>query len=535
MAKGKFRTWLSKLFGSSTQIQVVEDPKDPRDNYLKELFGEKHSTFLSDLHTFATTRSGEIEEYKNMLKDGVTLAAINLIVEDATQVDIDTNMVAWVTSMEDPDFAKKMNDFLINNLHVNDIIYSIAYSVVAFGECFLKTHYDDTEGYLKHFHLGDYFMIEDITKVAHLYKYGVPLGYVRKLDNSDTYNYIREQILPEKSYIHFMNDKGEKEYLSQGSDDGVYVGYGTSLLEGAKYYYPQRQLLDDLILLSRLTRSSKYNLFKVEVGQATSQDTARMIREVKTAIQQRQEVSVSNQVFSSRNSPLLSGGNVYFPVRNGLGGVDVQQVTDDPNVSSLKDIDYFNGNYYSALGVPQSFLGNTGELPSGLGDSTLTQLDIRYARLVKRVQRVLKNGIRDLIIWKCLIDDILPPEFDINMCHILTAEDDRRSKVITDATQRVKDLFDLLQLVDEDILKKADKQKLIYFIFDSIGKDTDAMKIFENIYAENPENNEENNEEGEESLGGMRPGRDFGSDEDMEMGSGLDEEEDMEPPDIPEV
>ena len=465
---------------------------------------------------------------------GVTLAAINLIVEDATQVDLDTNQVAWITSLEDPEFADKMNDFLVNNFHINDVIYAIAYSVVAFGECFINTHYADTEGYLKYFHLGDYFMIEDITKVAHLFKYGVPLGYVKRLEGTETYAYVKDQILPEKSYIHFINDKGNKEYLTQNKDDGLYIGYGTSFLEGAKYYYPQRQLLDDLILLSRLTRSSKYNLFKVEVGQATSQDTARMIREVKTAIQQRQEVSVSNQVFSSRNSPLLSGGNVYFPVRNGLGGVDVQQVADDPNVASLKDIDYFNGNYYSALGVPQSFLGNTGELPAGLGDSTLTQLDIRYARMVKRVQRILKNGIRDLIIWKCLVDDILPPEFDVNMTHILTAEDDRRSKVISDTTQRIKDLFELLQQVDQEILQKADKQKLIYFIFNSLGKDTEAMDIFEDIYTEQKpeEENEEGGGEEESEEGGMT---DFASDDDMEMEDGLEEEEGMEMPEIPEI
>ena len=534
MAKSKFKEWLSKLFGSSTQVQVIEDPKDPRDNYLRDLLGEKHSTFLSDLHSFAQTHAGEIEEYKDMLKDGVTLAAINLIVEDATQVDLDTNQVAWITSLEDPEFADKMNDFLVNNFHINDVIYAIAYSVVAFGECFINTHYADTEGYLKYFHLGDYFMIEDITKVAHLFKYGVPLGYVKRLEGTETYAYVKDQILPEKSYIHFINDKGNKEYLTQNKDDGLYIGYGTSFLEGAKYYYPQRQLLDDLILLSRLTRSSKYNLFKVEVGQATSQDTARMIREVKTAIQQRQEVSVSNQVFSSRNSPLLSGGNVYFPVRNGLGGVDVQQVADDPNVASLKDIDYFNGNYYSALGVPQSFLGNTGELPAGLGDSTLTQLDIRYARMVKRVQRILKNGIRDLIIWKCLVDDILPPEFDVNMTHILTAEDDRRSKVISDTTQRIKDLFELLQQVDQEILQKADKQKLIYFIFNSLGKDTEAMDIFEDIYTEQKpeEENEEGGGEEESEEGGMT---DFASDDDMEMEDGLEEEEGMEMPEIPEI
>ena len=556
-AHSSLKSWLSRFFGSSGRVQIVEDPKDPRDNYLREIFGEKNTTFISDIHTFANTRQGEINEYKEMLKDGVTLAAINLIVEDATQVDINTNQVAWITSMNNPDFAKEMNDFLLSNFKINDIIYSIAYNVVAFGECFIKTHYEDTEGYLKHFHLGDYFMIEDINKVAHIFKYGVPLGYIRRCDddkNNVSISYVKDQVLPEKSYIHFCNDKGNKEKVAD-VEDGLYISYGTSLLEGAKYYYKQRQLLDDLLLLSRLTRSSKYNLFKVEVGASTSQDTARMIREVKTAIQQRQEVSVSNQVFSSRNSPLLSGGNVYFPVRNGLGGVEVQQVADDPNVASLKDIDYFNGNYYSALGVPQSFLGNTGELPSGLGDSTLTQLDIRYARLIKRVQRVLKNGIRDLIIWKCLIDDKLPPDFEVNMTHILTAEDDRRATIITNATQRIRDLFDVLKTVDDNILQKADKKKLLYFILNSMSSDTDLVDIFKDVYAEDEdkkegeENNEEEDGESDESddfdmsdmggedneMGGGSDMPDIGEDNFEEESSLEDNGGDEELPDIPEM
>lgn len=544
--KSKLKTWLSRLFGTQGQVQVIEDPKDPRDNYLRELFGDRKTTFLSDLHTYANDRAGEIDEYAEMLKDGVTLAAVNLIVEDATQLDVDNNMVAWVTSIDNPEFAKSMNDFLLNNFQVNDIIYSIAYNVVAYGECFVKTHYEDVDGYLKYFHLGDYFMLEDIKKVSHLFKYGVPLGYIRRISDNGAYSFVKDQVLPEKSYIHFINDKGNKESLGDNDEEGLYIGYGSSLLEGAKYYYKQRQLLDDLILLARLTRSSKYNLFSVEVGQATSQDTARMIREVKTAIQQRQEVSVTNQVFSSRNSPLLSGGNVYFPVRNGLGGVTVQNISDDPNVSSLKDIDYFNGNYYSALGVPQSFLGQTGDLPAGLGDSTLTQLDIRYARLVKRVQRVLKNGIRDLIIWKCLIDDVLPPEFEVNMSHILTAEDDRRSKIITDSTQRIRDLFDMLQLIDPEILQKADKQKLLYFVFDALGRDADIVDIFENIYVEKSSTNKEGegeeeseSEEGAEEEGGGASGigsLGFSEDDDrFESESNMDEPEDLEPPEIPEA
>lgn len=510
---------IKEIFGVN-RAKFIDDPTDSRDNFLRDLITSRTSDILTKIHTFSDKRDGEIDEYKQMLKDGVTLAAVNLLTDDATQLDQQHGAVAWITCQDDPDFADSMNKFLIEKFNINDVIYSIAYNVIAFGECFVRTHYDDKDGYLKHFKLGEYFMIDDISDVNHIYKYGVPLGYIRKSSDKKYY----AEILPEKSYIHFINDRGSKEYLEEYSDE-VYISYGTSMLEGAKYYYKQRQLLDDLLILSRLTRSSKYNLFKVEVGQATSQDTARMIREVKTAVQQQQEVNVSSQVFSSRNAPLLSGGNIYFPVRDGKGGVDVQQITDDPNVSALKDLDYFNQNYYSALGVPQAFLGNTTELPGGLGDSTLTQLDIRYARMVRHIQHSLKNGIHDLIIWKCLVDGITVPQFDVNMTHILTAEDDRRSKIVADSIQKVRDLLDIIEKVDPEIYSKIDRSSLIYFILSQVGIDEDLFKIFV------PEENTEDEQQEENNVD------EFGAEENSseeEMDDGLDGSGE-ELPDIPTI
>ena len=51
-----------------------------------------------------------------------------------------------------------------------------------------------------------------------------------------------------------------------------------------------------------------------------------MMRELKTAISSKQSINVSTEVFSSKSSPILTGGNVYFPVRNGQGAVNVQEV-----------------------------------------------------------------------------------------------------------------------------------------------------------------------------------------------------------------
>jgi hypothetical protein len=469
---GAISRFFGRFFGSA-RVRYYADSTDHKDDILRNIFEQSHYDTLARLRTHATTRKGAIEELQEMIKDGVTLAAVNLLAEDATQLDRDHGAVAWVECTESPEFAAEMSQYLLEDVDVNSLVYQVVFDVIVYGECYLRTHYEDREGYLHKFKLGEYYMIEDVAAVQHLYHYGVPVGYIRESPTEPG----TTEVLPEKSYIHFCNNRGGREQVLP-HDTNTYVSYGTSFLEGAKCYYKQRQLLDDLLLLARLTRSSKYNLFSVEVGGATSEDTARMIQEVRTAIQQRQELNVSTQVFSSKNAPLLSGGNVYFPVRNGVGAVNVHQVSDDPNINALRDLEYFSQNYYSALGVPQAFLGNTSELPGGLGENTLTQLDIRYARTVRRIQNILKNGLRDLVVWKCMMDRRSVPKFVVQMSHIYTAEDDRKSKVFADATQRMRDMLDILSMIDPTIYERVDQQRVLYYVLNALGVDSKLLDIF---------------------------------------------------------
>jgi hypothetical protein len=200
-----------------------------------------------------------------------------------------------------------------------------------------------------------------------------------------------------------------------------------------------------------------------------------MMNELKRAVSSKQSINVSTEVFSSRSSPILTGGNVYFPTRNGQGAVTVQEVGGEVNVSALADIDYFDDRYYGALKVPKQFLGQSDEAPGGLGDTTLTQLDIRYARTVKRCQRIIKSGIRDLIYWYCSIHNILPPSFTVEMPRILTAEDTRLSDIQKAEIETTTSILDLVKNVDENILENSNKQKLVAALLNRVSNDEDII------------------------------------------------------------
>lgn len=460
------KSFFRNMFGLGQRIEVIKDSADARENRLEDIFSNRENNILASLRQLSNDRESRIKDYSEMLKDGITLSAVELIAEDASLIDQDTNLAAWVESSDNPDFAEMATDFLRNKLRINDVIYPIAFNIVAYGECFLDTNYSNI-GYRKEYNVGDYFTITEPEDVIHIYRYGVPLGYLHRKDQ------VTDKLLPERSYIHFISDRSNKEYLDE--DSNSYIQYGASFLEAARPYYKQRQLLDDLLILARLTRSSFYRLFSVDVGAASSQDTARMMRELKTAVSSKQSINVSTEVFSSKSSPILTGGNVYFPTRNGQGAVTVQEVGGEVNVSALADIDYFDDRYYGALKVPKQFLGQSDEAPGGIGDTTLTQLDIRYARTVKRCQRIIKSGLKDLIYWYCAVHNVLPPTFSVEMPRILTAEDTRLSDIQKAEIETTNSIIDLIKAIDDNAVENSDKAKLMAALLNRVSNDEDII------------------------------------------------------------
>ena len=490
------KSFFRNMFGLSNKVEVIKDTNDARDDKLENIFLNKDNNIITSLRALSNDRQSKINDYREMLRDGVTLSAVELISEDASLVDNDTGLAAWVESADNPDFAEMMTSFLRNKFRINDIIYPLAFNIVTFGECFVNTNYSNIE-YRKEYAVGDYFTIAEPEDVVHIYRYGVPLGYLFRPQSKDS-SMLEEtdKLLPERSFIHFISDRASRDHLSSGS----YIQYGSSFLEAARQYYKQRQLLDDLLILARLTRSSFYRLFSVDVGSASSQDTARMIRELKTAVSSKQSINVSTEVFSSKSSPILTGGNVYFPVRNGQGAVNVQEVGGEVNVSALADIDYFDDRYYGALKVPKQFLGQSDEAPGGIGDTTLTQLDIRYARTVKRCQRIIKSGLKDLIYWYCSIHNILPPSFTIEMPRILTAEDTRLSDIQKAEIETTSSILELVKNVDETIFENADKAKLIAALLNRVSNDEDiidSLNLNQFIKKDNQSSSEESDADSE--------------------------------------
>ena len=166
--------------------------------------------FIEQLKKGDTERKEYYNDYNVMAKDSLVGSAIELIAEDATQVDKERNRVFWVVPEDgaDKQMVEDLNAYL-SAIKVDELAWTYAYNVIKDGGMYLKTHFSEfsdkkvSEELKKK--LGYYFEIVDsYNSVSDLQQYGdtVAYGVKDKEDNYTLYN--------TKDYIHFINDRGTR-------------------------------------------------------------------------------------------------------------------------------------------------------------------------------------------------------------------------------------------------------------------------------------------------------------------------------------
>jgi len=125
----------------------------------------------------------------------------------------------------------------------------------------------------------------------------------------------------------------------------------------------------------------------------------------------------------------------------------------------MLDIDYFLSKVFSGLRVPKAYLGFEEMLPGSLGAATpLIQLDVRYARTVKKLQRAFMEGIKDLcslhLKYKLGVN-IPAKDIPLNMSTISGAEEMARMDIVKSRIETAQAIADFVTAHGGDGSKAA--------------------------------------------------------------------------------
>jgi hypothetical protein len=335
-----------------------------------------------------------------------------LYADDATQVDTKTSKIVSISS-DDSLLQEDLTSFL-TSINIESRIWNWAYNISEYGDMFLKVYIDkDNNNYVS---IDDNI---DASLIMDLYERGIRVGYAE--EDISEYKDRKQSTNPQgldlilssdNSFVHFMINKTSKYDILEIPVEGdknengdllvrkFTVVRGVSMIEGVRSIFRILQLLEDSLLAARISKAEFVRVFNIEVGDSTPAQTTEVINTVKNLFDSKATFDINTGRYVSAKSYRPIGDPVFNPTRNGKGSLTHENIGGDFEVKDIVDLEYFRNKLFSGLKIPKAILGFEESLPGGLGDNTLTRLDIRYSRSVKRVQNALIVGITDLCkIW----------------------------------------------------------------------------------------------------------------------------------------
>ncbi|MBO7615026.1 MAG: portal protein [Bacilli bacterium] len=239
--------------------------------------------------------------------------------------------------------------------------------------------------------------------------------------------------------VNFSNDTG-KYFVNfevgpyqevDTKKDYFVLKRGQSYLDKSIVAWQVLSALEDILLLTRMTRSTLYRIFSVEVGNKGDVATKQLLQDLKNKIKLDETINVKERIYNSDLRQIPLGDSIFIPTRNGIGNIDVKVVGGDVNLKDAIDLDYFKDKLFASLGIPKAFLGFSEENGGGLINTSLTRMDIRYARTIKGIQQIAAEGLKELCLKYLSFtrpESVLRelPDFKIVFTSINTEEDNQR-------------------------------------------------------------------------------------------------------------
>ena len=185
--------------------------------------------------------------------------------------------------------------------------------------------------------------------------------------------------------------------LTEGLDENW--PFGISILENVFKVYKQKELLEDAVLIYRISRAPERRVFNIDVGNMPPHIAQTFVERVKNELHQRRFPSLTggdSNVIDSTFNPLSTNEDYFFPKSGDGRGSNVETLPGGSNLGEIEDLKYFKNALMRGMGIPSSYL------PTALEDGTATINDgrvgtamiqeWRFNEYCKRLQRLIARN-----------------------------------------------------------------------------------------------------------------------------------------------
>lgn len=285
--------------------------------------------------------------------------------------------------------------------------------------------------------------------------------------------------VPEKVNLFIDNDKKyDTQFKNMQAQTSVSfnVNRGQSLLYNTFKIWRNLTLLENSLMLNRLSRSTLVRIMNVEVGDMPKENVGPHLLKIKQLIEQKTAINQGTSM-SEYTNPGPIENTVYVPTHNGIGTLSASDVGGEINPGTLSDIDYFQNKMFGSLKVPKQFFANTDDGAGFNGGQSLALISSRYAKTIVRLQNTMIQALTDAINIFLLDKDLdsYINKFELHMVRPTTQEEKDRQENKVNQIGIVRDVMDLLS----DVPSESVKLEILKILISSVINNSDITNLLE--------------------------------------------------------
>ena len=171
--------------------------------------------------------------------------------------------------------------------------------------------------------------------------------------------------------------------------DANYLPYGRSYIEPARKTYKQYVLMKDAMLLHRITRAPEKRVFYVDIGNMPPAEVDGYMERLKQKMQKTPYIDKNTGEYNLKYNMMNVMEDFYIPQRGANSNTKIDTIK-GLEYNAIDDVNFLRDEMLAALKVPKAFFGFEKDLT---GKATLAAEDIRFARTVERIQRIVLSEL----------------------------------------------------------------------------------------------------------------------------------------------
>ena len=221
--------------------------------------------------------------------------------------------------------------------------------------------------------------------------------------------------------FYIYNEKGVNN-TNQGikiADDAIaYITSGVkdqgknivlSYLHKAIKYLNQLRMLEDSIVIYRLSRAPERRIFYIDVGNLPKIKAEQYLRDVMSRYRNKLVYDSNTGEIRDDKKHMSMLEDFWLPRREGGRGTEITTLPGGQNLGELTDIKYFQTQLYKALNVPPSRLESDKSFDLGKSEE-INRDEIKFTKFVGRLRKKFSDLFHDLLKTQLILKGVITPD-----------------------------------------------------------------------------------------------------------------------------